>query len=102
MRTVLTLAFATAGMVILQGASPVLAEERACGSRAPINTIKDMWPALYACWTPPPGTAGMAITLVFSIRRDGSLIGKPKATYSKSDGDEAKKAFCCIGVGSFE
>lgn len=36
----------------------------------------------------------MAITLVFSIRRDGSLIGKPQLTYSKSTGDETlKRAF---------
>lgn len=74
--------------------SPAWAQDRACGSRDPINTIKDMWPALYACWTPPPGTAGMAMTLVFSIRSDGSLIGKPQLTYTKFNGDEAlKRAF---------
>jgi len=76
--------------------TPIYAEaqERACGSREPINIIKDMWPALYACWTPPPGSTGFALTLVFSIRRDGSLIGKPQLTYSKSNGDEIlKRAF---------
>jgi hypothetical protein len=70
------------------------AQERACASREPINTIKDMWPALYACWTPPAGSEGMALTLVFSIRRDGSLIGRPKLTYSTPAGSEnLKRAF---------
>lgn len=74
--------------------SPSDAKARECGSREAINTIKDMWPALYACWTPPAGSEGMAMTLVFSIRRDGSLIGKPQLTYSKSNGDETlKRAF---------
>ena len=58
------------------------AQERACGSSDPVNTIKEMLSAIYACWEPPPGTAGMSITLQFSLRRQGTLIGKPRATYS--------------------
>jgi hypothetical protein len=65
------------------------AQERACGSSDPINTLKEMLFAIYACWEPPPGTAGMSITLQFSLRRQGTLIGKPRATYSKLGGDEA-------------
>ena len=65
------------------------AQERACGSSDPINTAKEMFSAIYACWEPPPGTAGMSITLQFSLRRQGTLIGKPRATYSKLGGDEA-------------
>jgi len=45
--------------------------------------------AIYACWEPPLGTSGMSITLQFSLRRQGTLIGKPRATYSKLSGDEA-------------
>ena len=65
------------------------AQERACGSSDPVNTIKEMLSAIYACWEPPPGTAGMSVTLQFSLRRQGTLIGKPRATYSKLGGDEA-------------
>ena len=65
------------------------AQERACGSSDPINTIKEMLSAIYACWEPPPGTAGMSITLQFSLRRQGTLIGRPRATYSHLGGDEA-------------
>jgi hypothetical protein len=65
------------------------AQERACGSTDPVNTIKEMFSAIYVCWEPPPGSAGMSITLQFSLRRQGTLIGKPRATYSNLGGDEA-------------
>ncbi|WP_246671479.1 MULTISPECIES: hypothetical protein [unclassified Mesorhizobium] len=45
--------------------------------------------AIFACWQPPPGTAGMSLTLRFSLRRNGTLIGKPRATYSKLGSDDA-------------
>jgi hypothetical protein len=65
------------------------AQERACGSSALVTTIREMFSAIYACWTPPPGTAGLSITLQFSLRRQGTLIGRPRATYSNLGVDEA-------------
>lgn len=70
------------------------AKEWSCNSSKPINTINEMFLALDACWQPPKGTAGMSITLRFSLRRDGSLIGKPQTTYTKKiANDELSKAF---------
>lgn len=71
------LAFAVAA------ASP---QDRPCGSREPVNTLRQTWEALYACWEPPAGSEGMEITLMFSLRRDGTLIGRPRATWSKLSG----------------
>src|SRR5262245_40366817 len=65
------------------------AQERACGSPDPVNTIREMFSAIYACWHPPPGTAGMSVTLQFSLRRQGTLIGRPRATYSNLGGNDA-------------
>jgi hypothetical protein len=76
-------------LTVLANPSVPQAQERACGSSDPINTLKEMLTAIYACWEPPPGTAGMSITLQFSLRRQGTLIAKPRATYSKLGGDEA-------------
>ena len=75
---------ALAALLCSAGTTP--AQQRACGSREPINTLAELWPALYACWSPPAGTEGKELTLRFSIRRDGTLIGKPRATYSKLEG----------------
>ncbi|ETA72748.1 hypothetical protein HKB47_20550 [Mesorhizobium japonicum] len=63
-------------------ASRAIAQERPCHSPDPVNTLKEMSEAIYACWRPPAGTAGMSLTLQFSLRRNGTLIGKPRATYS--------------------
>ena len=73
--------FATA-LVLFANANPAIAQERPCHSPDPVDTIKEMSDAIYACWKPPAGTAGMSLTLQFSLRRNGTLIGKPRATYS--------------------
>jgi hypothetical protein len=68
--------------------------ERTCRSPDPVDTIKEMSDAIYACWKPPPGTAGMSLTLRFSLRRNGTLIGKPRATYSDLRSDaQLSRAF---------
>jgi hypothetical protein len=88
---VAALAFA---VMVSSGSGMAQAEERACGSRDPVNSISDMAEAIYACWQPPLGTDGMALTLRFSLRRDGTLIGKPRATFSKlGQDDRLNKAF---------
>lgn len=73
--------FATA-LFLFAGASAAIAQERPCHSADPVDTLKEMSDAIYACWKPPAGTAGMSLTLQFSLRRNGTLIGKPRATYS--------------------
>lgn len=68
--------------ILFASANAAIAQERPCHSTDPVDTIKEMSDAIYACWKPPPGTAGMSLTLRFSLRRNGTLIGQPRATYS--------------------
>jgi len=68
--------------VLFASANTAIAQERPCHSTDPVDTLKEMSEAIYACWKPPAGTAGMSLTLQFSLRRNGTLIGKPRATYS--------------------
>ena len=60
---------------------------------APANTLKDMFNQVSACLSKGAGGEeawrGAEMTLRFSLRRDGSLIGKPHITYSKLPKDEA-------------
>lgn len=70
------------------------AQTTSCRSEQPVNSIPELWPALAPCWRAPAGTESMEITLVFSLRRNGTLIGKPRISYSKLDGDESlQRAF---------
>ena len=90
--------FATVALVLVTalfaGPYEASSQERSCRSPDPVDTIKEMSDAIYACWKPPPGTAGMSLTLRFSLRRNGTLIGKPRATYSDLRSDaQLSRAF---------
>ncbi|TIM09659.1 hypothetical protein [Mesorhizobium sp.] len=81
-------------VALVAGPNAATSQERACRSPEPVDTINEMFSAIVACWEPPPGTAGMTLTLQFSIRRNGTLIGKPRATYSRlGDDGSLNRAF---------
>ena len=49
-----------------------------------LNTIREMFNALSACWIPPPedeARPGMQMTVRFSFKRNGDLMGTPRVTY---------------------
>ncbi|SJM33207.1 hypothetical protein [Mesorhizobium delmotii] len=75
-------------LALVAGPNAARSQERACRSPDPVDTIDEMFSAIFACWEPPPGTAGMTLTLQFSIRRNGTLIGKPRATFSRLGNDD--------------
>jgi len=50
-----------------------------------LNTIGDLFAALRSCWTPPPADTareGMQISVRFSFKRSGELIGPPRMTFA--------------------
>ena len=63
----------------------------------PTSTLKGMWQLLGSCSQSvggPAASVGSEVTLLFSIKRDGSLQGKPRITHSKLVGDEeAQKTY---------
>jgi hypothetical protein len=56
-----------------------------------LDQLRDLWPALSECWQPPPGSAGMEVTVRFSLKRSGAIIGEPRITYSKLWGSPEKQ-----------
>ena len=49
-----------------------------------LNTIRDVFLALRACWIPPPldqSHPGMQITVQLSFKRNGEILGKPRITF---------------------
>ncbi len=50
--------------------------------RGPVGRIRDLFPALRACWTPPAGAAGHETTIRVAFRRDGRVLGPPRITYA--------------------
>jgi hypothetical protein len=50
-----------------------------------LDNIGDLFAALRSCWTPPPAEAakeGMQVTVRFSFKRSGDLIGPPRMTFA--------------------
>lgn len=70
---------------------------------APIQNAEDAGVAIMACWTPPADSNGSFVTLSFSFKRDGTLIGPPQPTDINVAGDEdAKKRFIDAAIAALE
>jgi hypothetical protein len=81
----------------------LLAASPAAAQSAPANTLPDLWRGLNLCMGAPGDSAGSELTIVFSVRRDGSLIGTPRITHSHLMGDaDAQKNFVAIAIGALE
>jgi hypothetical protein len=50
-----------------------------------LDTIGDLFAALRSCWSPPPADSarkGMQMSVRFSFKRSGEIIGTPRMTYA--------------------
>jgi hypothetical protein len=68
-----------------------------------INTIVELRRAFDACVKAPSDGTGSELTIVFSLKRDGSLLGKPRITHSRLLGDpETQKRFVAAAIAAVE
>ncbi|MFG4693398.1 hypothetical protein ACF0BX_19900 [Acinetobacter baumannii] len=74
---------------LMLAGSPALAE--------PANSLTGLWAALGTCTQHArvaPEAAGSEVTVLFTLRRDGTLQGKPRITYARLVGDrDQQQAF---------
>jgi hypothetical protein len=50
-----------------------------------LNTLRDLFKALRACWSPPAAenaSRGMQMSMRFALNTEGKLIGAPRVTYA--------------------
>ena len=63
----------------------------------PIDTIRDLFAALRACWLPPDAGAahpGLQMSVRFAFKRTGEIIGAPRVTYTTPGiGDDTRKSW---------
>jgi len=79
-------------MVLLAGTASMGIHAQASAEQ--LMTMDDVGAAIQACWDPPPQIDESWVTLSFSFKRDGSLIGPPEPTAINVKGDEnAKQVF---------
>jgi len=73
-----------------------LALNAPAGAEGPqLDTIKDIFMRLHACWRPPPPSQAnrIDITVMVSFNREGAILGHPRITYESenaSDNDRIK------------
>ena len=88
-----------AAMLMIAGG--ILAGTLLPSQAATLNTMDDVGEAIQACWTPPADAGNSTVTLSFSFKRDGSLIGPPRPTAAKVAGDDkARKAFIDAAIAA--
>jgi hypothetical protein len=80
------------------GCALVVPHSSATASDAPANTLRELFGKLNDCLVTPKGNIGSELTIVFSLRRDGALLGKPKITFAKLPGDISDQRKFAEGV----
>jgi hypothetical protein len=56
----------------------------------PLDTLRELFAALRACWEPPAreeALHGMQMSVRFSFKRSGEIIGTPRVTYALKDSE---------------
>jgi hypothetical protein len=90
----------TAGMLAIAG---VLAGATCQSNAAPLNSMDDVGAAIRASWTPPANAGNSTVTLSFTFRRNGTLIGSPKPTAINVAGDDkARQSFVDAAIAAVE
>jgi hypothetical protein len=70
---------------------------------APANSLRELYTALGECVKAPAGLPGSEITIIFSLKRNGSLLGKPKISHAKLLGDtNAQRDFVAGVLAGFD
>jgi len=68
-------------------ATPALAQ-----SPPPLNALRDLGPALNDCLKPPPLDKEAQITIWFSLKRDGSINGKPRIAFDRAEDENSRRS----------
>ena len=70
------------------------------GGAVPANTLRELFAQLDQCLVAPGGVPGSQITIVFSLKRDGSPFAKPRISFSRLTGSEAEQRAFGEGVAA--
>jgi hypothetical protein len=68
-----------------------------------LDTIGDLFAALRSCWRPPPADAarqGMQMSVRFSFKRSGEVIGAPRLTYATAGVSAKVRATYLKAIGA--
>ena len=70
-----------------------------------ITRIRDVFPAVRACWRAPEtaaGAHGQQMTVRVSFKSNGQVLGRPRTTYAQGGDAEARRRFAESVVAAFD
>lgn len=71
--------------------------------QSPADTLEALGQALTACFEAPAGSSGSEMTVLVSLRRNGTVLGRPRITFSHLTGDEdQRRAFVAAALGALK
>jgi hypothetical protein len=88
------------GAAVASAALAALIAPAASAQPAPANTLRALFAELQQCLAAPGGPPGSELTIVFSLRRDGALLGKPRISFARLPGDAADERRFAAGVAA--
>lgn len=69
----------------------------------PLGTMDDVGAKILSCWEPPAGAQNSVVSMRFSFKRDGSLLGPPRAANIDVAGDhDQRKQFIAAATRAIE
>lgn len=69
----------------------------------PLPTMEAVGAKILSCWAPPAGIQNSAVSMRFSLKRDGSLIGPPRPANIDVSGDEnVRKQFVAAAAEAIQ
>jgi hypothetical protein len=71
-------------LIVVLAAAPARAE--------PANTLREIWRTFGGCFAGVRLSTDSEVTVVFSLKRNGSLNGKPRISYAKLIADQTQRA----------
>ncbi len=81
-----TWACALAALFVMRGA--------AAQEASPANTLMELRRELGSCLAQTPIASGSQVTILFTMKRDGSLFGRPRISFTHLEGDaELRRTF---------
>lgn len=84
-------------------AASLAAALRIAAPQTPADTLAALGQALTACFEAPAGSAGSQITVLVSLRRDGTVLGQPRITFSHLVGNQdQRRLFVAAALGALK
>lgn len=69
----------------------------------PLDTMDGVGAKILSCWSPPAGAENSVVSMRFSLKADGSLIGPPRPAYIDVSGsDDVRKKFIAAAAAAIQ